>query len=1609
MFVAVTGLGATERAASPLKILSQSGNAIRAVVSIDSAAFSFAKNSAGQVQPEISGFANWALPGQIALPRRVFLFGLPPEAKPQILVLRTVVSIHASDAPFVTVPEIREKKFGSQFNVAQLQHANSFVQLGESGYWRNQFVVGVIVTPVQLDPDKAGQIRFAREIEFALHWENAPSPEHFVPESGSDIFESLYEKTIVNYQTARHWRSSVTSNQYPVASNPKVASGKQPTTSIQDLASGIRHQASSPTDRVKIFVNANGIYRITATELRDAGLNLIGTDPHRIRMTNRGREIPIIVTGSADNNFDEKDAVLFHGSVNPGRQTMLSPYSETNVYWLFSAPGLGTRYVSYDAGLYEKNAARILRPKTFRQKLHIERDNAFDRLLLVTDTDADHWFWATLKAGETTRLNFALPGFMRQSADDSARLTVALMGSTHLDQNPDHSTRILINGAEVANVLWDGQTEKIIKNLGVAPALLRTGNNELGIHLPSDSPAGQIDQQFFNWHEIEYSAAFQAQSDGLDFTLTPPPSSAVAEITLSNFTKSNIFLIDSRGRQLVNGVEKRENGYYTFTFQDRLVDPQVTYHAFALAAAKSPQRIELDRTSDWRSPRHGADMLVVTHRDFINEVKPLVEWRRSRGLRVSVIEVEDIYDEFGDGLMSPEAIRDFVAYAFQSWQRPAPAFLLLVGDAHYGYEKQVTANWPEKTYVPTKFVYTISWGITSSDHYFVAVSGNDRLPDLNVGRLPVNSPSELKTVVDKILAYEKNPDLGDWRHRLAMLVGNLEFFEFQADYLDREIAPDQFKLARVYTNPSSKYFGKTEQLVDLINSGTVVMNFIGHGGGGVFEDSGLFKLEHIALLNNANRLPVLLSWSCFIGYFDNPFTPSLSEAMLREPNRGIVAAFGSSGRAFVQGDFFFNTEFFRRLFREQNPMIGEVVTAAKAEMLLNYGAFWDLPLNYNLLGDPAMRMGFPRQTLKLSVVNPALAAGESVVIKGTLPSNSGNLLLEVTTPDDSVLAFQRLRVNSSSFTASLPLPASYFGDAVARVYFAYGQQDAAGAGRFTVARPFVTSFKTDPEAPIHQQAFYFTTQLALPQKAQLDSIRVHWTIDNAIWSLLPVNDLGNGRYRTRQPLAFTEGQALLANVLVDYKENGKSKRYESPVQTFRVRRRAELAFAITFPKIDGTSAGNLRAQVVNYGELASGDFTAVLYSGQWPGANARLLKRQTFTSIEAGQTATLTFNWTPVQPGTQFFTIVLNPDTTLDESLLENNRSLLQVNLVTPSQGSGAEFYSSDSLATVSFPPRTLSQVTPVALTLHGADPQMPPQSLQKARLKNGSTRSYLINGLQDTLQLNGTIRASLAYDRYHPELRAAARQKRLRIFLYGFASRTWLSATTSIDTISGFARADLPEPGIFSLFSINDSNPPNIDVVISGHSVTNGDMVAEQPQVSATLADDSGIDLRPGVLRFLVDDQALEPTAYNLQLADTEAKIVTLTVVPRLTSGTHRLRIEATDRIGNPAAKEFQVRVQSSFVLQALANHPNPFAGSTVIAYTLTQPAQEVSLRIYTVAGRLIRELKYFDEVGYVEHEWDGTDEAGVEVANGVYYLRFVARRGDERIERIEKMARLR
>jgi len=70
------------------------------------------------------------------------------------------------------------------------------------------------------------------------------------------------------------------------------------------------------------------------------------------------------------------------------------------------------------------------------------------------------------------------------------------------------------------------------------------------------------------------------------------------------------------------------------------------------------------------------------------------------------------------------------------------------------------------------------------------------------------------------------------------------------------------------------------------------------------------------------------------------------------------------------------------------------------------------------------------------------------------------------------------------------------------------------------------------------------------------------------------------------------------------------------------------------------------------------------------------------------------------------------------------------------------------------------------------------------------------------------------------------------------------------------------------------------------------------------------------------------------------------------------------------------------------VANHPNPFGTSTNFIYTIDNETavDEVTISIYTVGGRLIRILDGTTNINYNQVPWDGTDEQGDQVANGVY-----------------------
>ena len=155
---------------------------------------------------------------------------------------------------------------------------------------------------------------------------------------------------------------------------------------------------------------------------------------------------------------------------------------------------------------------------------------------------------------------------------------------------------------------------------------------------------------------------------------------------------------------------------------------------------------------------NSADYLVITHPDFTSALYPLCNLRDSLGLEVKMSEVSLIYSTFANGERC-DRIRAFMEQLYSSWN-VRPEFVLLVGDA--------CRDSTHDDFVPVKlfpkFSYPYAGGLTEhgADNWYATLSGADSIPDIIIGRLPVNTAAGAESLVAKIVAYETSTDTGLW-------------------------------------------------------------------------------------------------------------------------------------------------------------------------------------------------------------------------------------------------------------------------------------------------------------------------------------------------------------------------------------------------------------------------------------------------------------------------------------------------------------------------------------------------------------------------------------------------------------------------------------------------------------------------------------------------------------------------------------------------------------------------------------------------------------------------------------------------------------------------------
>lgn len=103
---------------------------------------------------------------------------------------------------------------------------------------------------------------------------------------------------------------------------------------------------------------------------------------------------------------------------------------------------------------------------------------------------------------------------------------------------------------------------------------------------------------------------------------------------------------------------------HKFTADDGVLSlGQRSLLALTKESAGPAARVSADYPSDLRNTQQGADLLIITRREFFDSIESLKRLRQKQGLSVAVVDIEDVYDEFSFGQRTPQALKDFIGFA----------------------------------------------------------------------------------------------------------------------------------------------------------------------------------------------------------------------------------------------------------------------------------------------------------------------------------------------------------------------------------------------------------------------------------------------------------------------------------------------------------------------------------------------------------------------------------------------------------------------------------------------------------------------------------------------------------------------------------------------------------------------------------------------------------------------------------------------------------------------------------------------------------------------------------------------------------------------------------
>ncbi len=780
----------------------------------------------------------------------------------------------------------------------------------------------------------------------------------------------------------------------------------QPTLAQSPLSSGTW---------AKFSVEKNAIYKIDYNLLKTAGFNPAQLDPRKLQLYGNGngmlpqannasrvnhlQEIAIEVVGESDGVFNTGDYILFYGQ-DPDYSTYdidkdiflyeNNLYSDKNFYFLTLSTNNGKRLGS------NENVQGIFPVISTYDDFIFHEVEKYNEL-----NSGRQWFGERFDITPELSLSFEVPGIIAAS---STRIVSGVMS-----QSFSSSTfTLILNGTPVLNQTIDpiANTQYGIKGRQVTDTVTTTsslGTSQIFRYQfqkgASGKSIGYLDfllAQFQRTLALYGTQTFFLSSKSLNNSVTTfeissfPPDASIWNVT-------DPFNSAKQSFQVAQGAA-------TFSTSTSSLQKFVALSGENMPFPSFEEQITNQNLQSISSP---VELLMVTHPDLITEVQRLASHRRSfNGLSVLVVSTEEIFNDFSGGKQDPTAIRDL---AKSLYDNNGLKNLLLFGRSSFDYKDRVNKN---TNLVPT---YESRNSLSpletySSDDYFSFMEADEgewqespainHTLDIGVGRLPLVSVEEAAIVVDKLIAYDTNPNaFGTWRKEIIFVAddGDFNLHQSDADKLATDIEAFQngFDTKKIYldaykqiSKPSGQESPDARKALNkALNKGALIVNFTGHGSERVWLQERILDEELVENWENETVFPLLVTATCEFGRHDDPTQISTSELALTKKGGGAIGLVTAARPVSASTNAFLNKAFYEALFTKENGSyrtLGAVFAETKNNSVTGVSN-----RNFSLLGDPSMRLAIANRevvvsSIKTTTGSDTLKALSRVVIKGEI-------------------------------------------------------------------------------------------------------------------------------------------------------------------------------------------------------------------------------------------------------------------------------------------------------------------------------------------------------------------------------------------------------------------------------------------------------------------------------------------------------------------------------------------------------------------------------------------------------------------------------------------------